>query len=65
MQVYLHETCSDVRERSGIKKLIWEYCISYSTSIGVVFGPTKPVGVGLCVWVCVCVCVCVFIVITF
>ena len=38
MQVYLQETCSDTHELSGINNLIWEYCISYSTLIGVVFG---------------------------
>ena len=40
-QVYLWETCSDVQERSGTSKLIWECCISYSTSIDVVFGSLK------------------------
>ena len=36
-QVYLQETCSDAHERSGTNKLIWECCISYSTSIDVIF----------------------------
>ena len=44
MQVYLQETCSDVHERSGIKKFIWECCISNSTLIGVVFGSHKTKG---------------------
>ena len=40
-QVYLQETCCDAHEQSGTNKLIWECCISYSTSIGVVFGSLK------------------------
>ena len=44
MQVYLQETCRDAHERSGTNKLIWECYISYSTSIGVVFGSLKITG---------------------
>ena len=40
----LQETCRDAHERSGTNKLIWECCISYSTSIGVVFGYLKTTG---------------------
>ena len=36
--------CRDAHERSGTNKLIWECCISYSTSIGVVFGSLKTTG---------------------
>ena len=43
-QVYLQETCRDTHERSGTNKLIWECYISYSTSIGVVFGSLKATG---------------------
>ena len=37
----LQETCRDAHGQSGTNKLIWECCISYSTSIGVVFGSLK------------------------
>ena len=40
----LQETGRDAHERSGTSKLIWECCISYSTSIGVVFGSLKTTG---------------------
>ena len=43
-QVYLQETCRGAHERLGTNKLIWECCISYSTSIGVVFGSLKTTG---------------------
>ena len=43
-QAYLQETCHNERERSGIKKLIWECCILYTTLIGVVFGSHKTTG---------------------
>ena len=43
-KVYLQETCRDAHERSGTNKLIWECCISYSTSIGIVFGSLKTTG---------------------
>ena len=37
-------TCRDAHERSATNKPIWECCISYSTSIGVVFRSLKTTG---------------------
>ena len=38
------ETCRDAHKQSGTNKHIWECCISYSISIGIVFGSLKSTG---------------------
>ena len=43
-QVYLQAICCDAHKRSENNKLLWECCISNSTSIGVVFRSLKTKG---------------------